>query len=213
MTLDWSFKARLHNAAGVIKERFFLILDELTGYKGVKTTESWDRVRIHVGRNTYGIVFFKEQTLCAALALNPAEYTASKRFFKDVSGEENFASTPMLIQLTSDKQMQFLRDMFLQLFKGIEIVSANPIRARRVQFYEEEKLIEMGLIKVCEDKDATATVIDEQEPAKAKPKTAKTTKKTIAKTAEQQSEPTAEPQPEPEQKSSACSTVLKTVTL
>lgn len=148
MALNWSFKARLHNASDAMKKRYFLLLDELATYKGVKTSGSWDKVRVYIGRQTYGAMTFRGKTLCLAMALNPADYAETKYVFDDISNVARFVATPMLVRLSSDRQVKYLCELLVALFDGVERVNAEKITDREVPFYEKEQLIDMALIKV-----------------------------------------------------------------
>jgi len=164
MALNWSFKARLHNASDAMKSRYFLLLDELATYKGVKTMESWDKVRVYIGRKTFGAMTFRGKTLCLALALNPADYADTKYVFDDISDVARFAATPMLVRLSSDRQLKYLRELLATLFDGVDVIPAQPITERTVPFYEKEALVEMGLIKVYSGKKKAALEEDDDEP-------------------------------------------------
>lgn len=171
MALNWSFKARLHNASNAMKDRYFLLMDELATYKGVKTSESWDKVRVYIGRQTFAAMTFRGKTLCVALALNPADYVDSKYVVEDIGEVARFASTPMLVRLSSDRQLKYLRELLATLFDGIDVIPATPISDRTVPFYEKEQLVELGLIKVTAGKKKAASEEKEEEPAQeAKPK-------------------------------------------
>lgn len=167
MALNWSFKARLHNASDAMKNRYFALLEELSTYKGVKTSESWDKVRVYVGRKTYGAMTFRGKTLCLAMALNPADYAESKYVYDDISEVARFAATPMLVRLSSDRQLKYLRELLETLFDGVERVAATPVTERDIPFYEKETLVEMALIKVYAGKKKAALEEDEEEPAPA----------------------------------------------
>ncbi|MCM1289611.1 MAG: uL15 family ribosomal protein [Corallococcus sp.] len=179
MALNWSFKARLHNASDAMKKRYFLLLDELATYKGVKTSESWDKVRVYIGRQTYGAMTFRGKTLCLAIALNPADYAESKYVFDDISEVARFANTPMLVRLSSDRQVKYLRELLETLFDGVDRVDGEKVKEREIPFYEKETLVEMALIKVysgkkkaaLEEDDEPAPVPVKKEEPKAKPET------------------------------------------
>lgn len=186
MALNWSFKARLHNASDAMKGRYFALLEELSTYKGVKTSESWDKVRVYIGRKTYGAMTFRGKTLCLAMALNPADYAESKYVFDDISEVARFAATPMLVRLSSDRQLKYLRELLETLFDGVERVAATPVTERNVPFYEKEALVEMALIKVYSGKKKAALEEDDEEPAHAPAKKA-------VKEPEEKPTPKAEP--------------------
>ncbi len=206
MALNWSFKARLHNASDAMKNRYFLLLDELASYKGVKTMESWDKVRVYIGRKTYGAMTFRGKTLCLAMALNPADYAETKYVFDDISEVARFANTPMLVRLSSDRQVKYLRELLATLFDGVDVVPTQPIADRTVPFYEKEELVEMGLIKVYSGKKKAALDDEEDEP-RPEPKPKAKTESKPEPQPEPEQEPTPAPKAEPEQKPAVAATV------
>lgn len=212
MAYNWSFKARLHNASDTMKNRYFLLLDELATYKGVKTMESWDKVRVYIGRKTYGAMTFRGKTLCLALALNPADYAETKYVFDDISDVARFANTPMLVRLSSDRQVKYLRELLATLFDGVDVVPAQPIEDRTIAFYEKDQLVEMGLIKVYSGKKKAALEEDDDEPApapkaKEEPKPEPKPEPAPAPKAEPEPKPEPKPQPKAEPKPAVAATV------
>ncbi len=147
MAMNWSFRARLLNASELMKKRYGEVCKELTSFKGVKTSASWDKTRIYVGRKTLGAMLFRGKTLCVALALNPADYAETKYVFTDIGETAKYATTPMLVKLTSERQVRYLKELFAVLFAGAERVEATDVETK-LPFVEQNELIAQGLIKV-----------------------------------------------------------------
>ena len=219
MALNWSFKARLHNASDTMKGRYFALLDELNTYKGVKTSESWDKVRVYIGRQTYGAMIFRGKTLCLAMALNPSDYVDTKYVFDDISDVKKMADIPMLVRLSSDRQLKYLFELLETMFDGVDRVAADKIKDRKVAFYEKEQLIDMALIKVTASKKKGAAVEEEEdEPApapapkkkeepKEEPKKEEPKKEEPKKEEPKKEEPKPQPKPAPAPKKEAVATL------
>lgn len=161
MAMNWSFRARLLNASELMKKRYGEVCKELTSFKGVKTSASWDKTRIYVGRKTLGAMLFRGKTLCVALALNPADYAETKYVFTDIGETAKYATTPMLVKLTSERQVRYLKELFAVLFAGAERIEAIDVETR-LPFVEQDELIAQGLIKVTRGR---SKVVEEDEPA------------------------------------------------
>lgn len=161
MAMNWSFRARLLNASELMKKRYCEVCKELTSFKGVKTTASWDKTRIYVGRKTYGAMLFRGKTLCVALALNPANYAETKYVFTDIGETAKYATTPMLVKLTSDRQVRYLKELLAVMFADVERTEATDIDTK-LPFVEQDELIAQGLIKVTRGR---SKVVEEDEPA------------------------------------------------
>ncbi len=183
MALNWSFKARLHNASDTMKKRYGAVCDELASYKGLKTSESWDKVRIYSGRTTYGALIFRGKTLCVALALDPAAYAETKYVFEDISATAKFAAMPMLMRMSSDRQVKYLAELLDGMFDGMDRIATEKTVVD-APFYTKEELVEMKLIKVT-SKKSKAVEEEDEEPVPQK----------VAATKAKEPEPIEEPAP------------------
>lgn len=163
MAMNWSFRARLLNASEPMKNRYNEVCKELSSFKGVKTSASWDKTRIYIGRKTLGAMLFRGKTLCVALALNPADYAETKYVFTDIGETAKYAATPMLVKLTSDRQVRYLKELFAVLFSDVERIDATCVETK-LPFVEQDELIAQGLIKVTRGRSKAN---DEEEPAPA----------------------------------------------
>lgn len=145
MAMNWSFRARLLNASETMKNRYRSVCGELSSYVGIKTSQSWDKTRIYSGRKTLGAMLFRGKTLCVALALDPAKYAETKYVFSDIGQTAKYASTPMLVRLTSERQVKYLKELFGVLF-GEE--RKEPEQIAEIPFVDAEELAKQGLIKI-----------------------------------------------------------------
>lgn len=161
MAMNWSFRARLLNASELMKKRYCEVCKELTSFKGVKTSASWDKTRIYIGRKTLGAMLFRGKTLCVALALNPADYAETKYVFTDIGETAKYATTPMLVKLTSDRQVRYLKELFAILFQDAERIEPTNVETQ-IPFVEQDELVAQGLIKVTRGRSKAA---EEDEPA------------------------------------------------
>ncbi len=196
MALNWSFKARLHNASDTMKKRYGAVCDELASYKGLKTSESWDKVRIYSGRTTYGALIFRGKTLCVALALNPADYAETKYVFEDISATAKFAAMPMLMRMSSDRQVKYLAELLDGMFDGMDRIAAEKTVVD-APFYTKEELVEMKLIKVT-SKKSKAVEEEDEEPVPQKVAATKAKEPEPVKEPAPVEEPVPEPAPAPE---------------
>lgn len=160
MALNWSFKARLYNASDAMKKRYVAVCDELKSFHGVKISESWDKVRVYIGRKTYATLFFRGKTLCLTLALNPAEFLETKYICEDVSDVARFAATPLLTRMSSDRQVKYLAELLGVLFEGVE-KSETVTTSPQIPFHTKDELVAMKLIKVYGGKK---TDIEDEQP-------------------------------------------------
>ena len=146
MAMNWSFRARLLNASETMKNRYRSVCGELSSYVGIKTSQSWDKTRIYSGRKTLGAMLFRGKTLCVALALDPAKYAETKYVFSDIGQTAKYASTPMLVRLTSERQVKYLKELFGVLFGEAE--RKEPEQIAEIPFADAEELAKQGLIKI-----------------------------------------------------------------
>ena len=109
------FEAKLRLSSDEVKERYVALMNEIAMYDGVKVKQSYRQQRIYKGRKTLGLIVFRGKTLCIALALNPAEYAETKFRGIDKSDSKRFAKTPMFMKLTSQRRLDYVKYLLLQL--------------------------------------------------------------------------------------------------
>lgn len=111
----YGFDAQLCGAEQEIQRRYASFMREVEQYGGLKIKSGFSGQRICKGQKTVGLIFFKGKTLCAAFALDPANYAETKYRGIDKSGTKRFASTPMLLKLTSERKLEYAKYLFMQV--------------------------------------------------------------------------------------------------
>lgn len=109
------FEAKLRLSSDEVKERYVSLMNELAVYEGLKVKPSYRQQRIYKGRKTLGLIVFRGKTLCVAFALNPAEYAETKFRGIDKSDSKRFAKTPMFMKLTSQRKLDYVKYLLVQL--------------------------------------------------------------------------------------------------
>lgn len=109
------FEARLRLSGEEVKERYVALMNEIALYNGVKVKPSYRQQRIYKGRKTLGLVLFRGKTLSISLALNPADYDETKFHGIDKSASRRFKNTPMLMKLTSQRKLDYVKYLLVQL--------------------------------------------------------------------------------------------------
>jgi len=145
-----SFLSRLIQAETDVQDYYTVIKNTLLSYKGVKARTSWNYESFNIGRLQCAKLNVKGRTLLLYLALNPADYNASKYHFVDVSGGNGkFDMVPMLLKVKSDRALKYAVELIEELMR-VHGVEAGP--AQNVDYhmpYEtNEALAERDLVKV-----------------------------------------------------------------
>lgn len=142
------FEAKLLNSIDEIKERYIALRNELALYRDVKVKRSYRQERIYKGRKTLGIIMFRGKTLCIAMALNPADYEDTKFRGIDKSDSKRFAKTPMMMKLTSQRKLDYVRYLLVQMAEDNtilledkpELLTFDLAEKSREQLYLDSKL-------------------------------------------------------------------------
>lgn len=119
------FEARLRSSSNEVKDRYVALMNEIALYTGLKVKGSYRQQRIYKGRKTLGLIMFRGKTLNIALALNPADYEETKFHGIDKSDSKRFKNTPMLMKMTSQRKLDYVRYLLVQLAEKNTILLAN----------------------------------------------------------------------------------------
>ncbi len=111
---SFSFEARLRNASDEVKSRYVELMNDIYQYK-VKMQLSYNQIRVYKGRTTLALITFTGKTLCIAYALNPDDYVNTKYHGIDKSNKKRYAKTPMVLNLSSRRKVQYAKYLMLQL--------------------------------------------------------------------------------------------------
>ena len=132
------FEAKLRLSSDEVKERYVALMNEIAMYDGVKVKQSYRQQRIYKGRKTLGLIVFRGKTLCIALALNPAEYAETKFRGIDKSDSKRFAKTPMFMKLTSQRRLDYVKYLLLQLAEENTIMPLSEPEQREELFIDNK---------------------------------------------------------------------------
>ena len=91
-----------------------VLLGAVQACVGLRLTYGRRQVYVHRGRKQVAQFLFKGRTLCAAFALDPLEYMATKYHGEDVSGWKRFAKTPMLLRVVSPRKLRYALHLLAQ---------------------------------------------------------------------------------------------------
>ena len=123
-----SFAQRMNGAGYVTGRRYDAVKNELLRYrfprtgKGVQARVSKTGEVFSCGRKTLAMLRVSGSTLRLFLALDPKAYSAGRYHHRDMSAKARYARCPMLIRLTSDRQVRYALDLIGQVMaeNGLE---------------------------------------------------------------------------------------------
>lgn len=153
MRYNRSFRARLIQAEDEVKEWYGVLKNGILSYDRVTSRISWKNESFSYRRNSVAKLFIKGKTLYLYLALNPADYADSKYKLEDVSKISQFAETPALYKLKSEKRIRYALDLIDEICTKL---GSKKLEREPVDYYEpynsDVALIKKGLVKrVIED--------------------------------------------------------------
>ena len=123
-----TFAQRMSGAGYVTGRRYDAIKNELLRYrhprtgKGVRAKLSKTGENFSFGRKTLAMLRVSGATLRLFLALDPAKYSGGRYHHKDMSATARYARCPMLLRLTSDRQVRYAQELIGKLMRenGLE---------------------------------------------------------------------------------------------
>ena len=118
----YGFDAKLRASTDEVKQRYTMLVDELSAFKGVNIKTSFRGQRVYKGRKTLAQIVIRGKTLCIAFALDPKDYEDTKYAGIDKSDKKRFAKTPMLYKLSSMRRLAYARYLILQLAEANTLV-------------------------------------------------------------------------------------------
>lgn len=153
MRYNRSFRARLIQSEDEVKEWYGALKNCILSYDKVSSRISWKHENFTYRRNAVAKLFIKGKTLYLYLALNPADYADSKYKLEDVSNVSQFAETPALYKLKSEKRVRYAQDLIEEICTKL---GSKKLEREPVDYYEpynsDAALIKKGLVKrVIED--------------------------------------------------------------
>lgn len=153
MRYNRSFRARLIQADDEVKEWYGTLKNAIMAYDRVSSRISWKYESFNYRRNAVAKLFIKGKTLYLYLPLKAADYLDSKYKLEDVSKVAQFADTPALYKLKSERRVKYAEELIAEVCGklGSKHTDREP-----VDYYEpynsDVALIKKGLVKrVIED--------------------------------------------------------------
>lgn len=121
----YGFEAKLRISTDEVKSFYSEIMDEACRYGAMKVRRSFRHERVFAGKKTVAMLVFRGKTLCVALALDPKVYAETKYRGKDVADIRRFAATPLLIRVSSDRKLKYVKQLIAQIAEAEGIERAN----------------------------------------------------------------------------------------
>ena len=149
--MSHSFEARLRSSNRDVKTRYTKLVNEALNYKKINVRRSFRRERIYCGRKTLAVLLFRGKTLCIAFALDPAEYADTKYRGEDMSAKKSFASTPMLLRLTSQRRLNYAKELLAILAQSENLALKGEFDEQKFELSAKTRgeLFNANLIKIA----------------------------------------------------------------
>lgn len=153
MRYNRSFRARLIQSSDEVKEWYGTLKNAILAYKRVSSRISWKQESFSYRRNPVAKLFLKGKTLYLYLPLNASDYADTKYKLEDVSKISQFAETPALYKLKSERRIKYAQDLIDEVCTKL---GSTKTEREPVDYYEpynsDVALIKKGLVKrVIED--------------------------------------------------------------
>ena len=167
---DYSFRAKLILSSEETRDYYRQISGFARSY-GVKVKGSWKKERIYLSKNRFAILFFKGMKLCVALALDPKKYEDSKYTSFDLTGMKKYDGTPLMLKMTSPRQMRHAIELLEILFATAGLKHKNkPVDFEEIPYKSKRELVLEGLIRTeqhiekIDDTKREAPIVPEAAP-------------------------------------------------
>lgn len=145
---NFSFQARLIQSPEQVQQFCGALIGAARSCRGLRLTYGRRQIYVHRGRKQIAQFLFKGRTLCAAFALDPAEFAGTKYHGDDLSRYKRFAQTPMLLRIPSPRKLRYALRLFARV-AGVpeaQLLAAPPVDCTHA-FVPTEQLIAVGLVK------------------------------------------------------------------
>ncbi|MCH5147192.1 MAG: hypothetical protein J1F61_04195 [Clostridiales bacterium] len=148
MRYDRSFRARLIQSDDEVKDWYGIIKNSILAHDKVTSRISWKYESFSYKGTAVAKLFIKGKTLYLYLPLNAADYADSKYKIEDVSDVSQFADTPALYKLKSERRIKYAQELIDEVCKKL---GSKKLKIQPVDYYEPNNsdlaLINKGLIK------------------------------------------------------------------
>lgn len=112
------YQMRLYKSSADIKRRYALIDSYLYSIAKVRVNYSSKYQTFKAAESgAIAKMAVKNDAVYAYLALDPKKYVGSKYIFKDVSDTSGFAAYPMRVKITTDEQVEDVKELIADLIK------------------------------------------------------------------------------------------------
>lgn len=124
------FPTRMREAGYLAGRRYDAVKNALMSYvradgKRVRSHVSASGEKFSVGRGTVAMIGVSGETVRLFLALDPSAYPEGKYHHKDMSGKAKYARCPMMLRLSSDRQVGYALSLIAELMEKLGL-SPDP---------------------------------------------------------------------------------------
>ena len=106
-----TFSEKLEGANETLAGRYQQIAQMLGRIEKIKANRSKNKESYRKGRKTVAKLAIRGKTLNVYLALDPKEFEDTKYNYKDVSDKKSYATCPMRLKMTSDRQVKWAKEL------------------------------------------------------------------------------------------------------
>lgn len=120
MRYNLSFRGRLLQSSDEVKEWYVILKNAILSHDRVSSRIGRDYESFYFKRNVpLANIFIKNKTIYLYLPLNAADYADSKYKLEDASKVSQFADTPALYQIKSDRRLTFAQELIDEACKKL----------------------------------------------------------------------------------------------
>lgn len=158
-----SFRARLIQADGEVKDFYNSVRNALLSVRGVKERISWPFNSFNKGRKKFAKVNANRKSLIVYLALNP-DTIEEKYTYKNVAAKKRYADVPVRLKITGSRSLSHALQLIERAVQENEYLhTLAPFEEKlSIPYEERDPLIKRGLIKVYAKKETGETITNEQ---------------------------------------------------
>lgn len=156
-----SFRARLIQADGEMKDYYNSLRSELLSYVGVKERVSWNYDSYNVGRRQFAKINANRKSIILYLALAPASVD-EKYTFRDVSEKKRYAAVPVRYKITGSRSFKYAIELIAQAAAEFGLDYKRFEEKLDIPYEERDELIKKRLIKVYAKRETGETVTEEE---------------------------------------------------
>ena len=156
-----SFRARLIQADGEMKDYYNSLRSELLSYVGVKERVSWNYDSYNVGRRQFAKINANRKSIILYLALAPASVD-EKYTFRDVSEKKRYAAVPVRYKITGSRSFKYAVELIAQAAAEFGLDYKRFEEKLDIPYEERDELIKKRLIKVYAKRETGETVTEEE---------------------------------------------------